>query len=511
MDTPVRNLIVLGLVCKLWRSIVEGTPSLWNRISGKEELPCLRKALAMAKDIPLEIKYWEKAAKTNNETFFAEIGARVVQWKSVAVTARNWDPALAILKTVAAPNLTRLSLKVPWDQDWDRGVVTLFGGEPASPALKDFRAEFIPVAIAPLRLSGLRSLELKKMPVVSESEVLRVLMYSPALERCALSQLTCLTEVALPSQHQELRSSCSRSRAGYPIIQLLHLHYLVLHGLPVSFIHPILSVIRAPNLGWFSVECRIDQDDQSPTSELLTAEISHLIPALKALTSKAEYVEITSFSELDWTIWIGRLIIGLGGRRLQINHMQETLGWVFANLGGHLETLPVSLNFREFHVSSDWFIWLASRVKVTKLELWTGSLSTPEPDPQPRKVISLLSQPLVSANNQWLLPDLESIKTNVVNEEGKSKILEMVNARHSFIREQRERRPESVVLKPFQKIWLRGGKNDVSSELGPNIEFLMALQEEGGDAEIWWDDVKWTGTEGAGYIGQQSRSGCAVV
>lgn len=433
MDTPVRNLIVLGLVCKLWRNIVEGTPGLWCRISGKEGLPCLRKALAMAKDIPLEIQYWEKAARTKNETFFAEIGARIVQWKSVAVTARNWDPALAILETVAAPNLTRLRLKAPWDHEWERGVVTLFGGEPASPALKDFRVDLIPVAIAPLRLSGLRSLELKKMPVISESEVLRVLIDSPALERCALSQLTCLTESALPSQRQELRHSCSQSRAGYPIIQLLHLHSLILCGLPVSFIHLILSTIRAPNLGWFSVECRIDQDDQSPTSELFTAKILHLIPTLKALTSKAKYIEITSFSEVDWTVCMGRLIIGLGGGRLQINHMQETLDWVFGSLGGHLESLPVSLNFREFHVSSDWFIWLASSVKVTKLELWTGSLSAPEPDPQPRKVISPLSRPLVSANDQWLLPDLESIKTNVVNEEGKSKILEMVNARHSFI------------------------------------------------------------------------------
>lgn len=117
---------------------------------------------------------------------------------------------------------------------------------------------------------------------------------------------------------------------------------------------------------------------------------------------------------------------------LQLRHMQDTLNWVFSNLGGHLQALPVSFKVDEFRVGTDWFIWLASCVKVTKLDLrWsriTGSLV----NLRPREVISLLSRPLESANCQWLLTDLESIEINLFNQDGRSKVLDMVNARHSF-------------------------------------------------------------------------------
>ncbi|KAG8921348.1 hypothetical protein FRC01_000299 [Tulasnella sp. 417] len=323
--TPVRNLVLLTLVCKRWWHIVEGTPSLWCWISGEEALPSIRKALAMAKDVPLEINYPANNAKTEQEAFFAEISGRIAQWRSLVVGTENADSA-------------------------------------------------------------------------------------------------------------------------------------------------------------------------SPTSELLTPRISHHIPALKAMTNQAQEMEITSFGDNDWTFTVGKFVIGTEGDALQRKHLDETLEWLFAHLGEHLKALPVSLVFFELDVDSEWFTWVASTHKVTKLELWTGPFSSRDPDRDHRNIISLLSQPLASAPTKWLFPELESIDTNVVHEYGKSKILEMVKARHSFIEAQREDARDSL-LKPFREIRLRGGRNNVSKEVLANAEFLNDLQKAAKGAEIWWEDVKWTGTE----------------
>ncbi|KIO29606.1 hypothetical protein M407DRAFT_21341 [Tulasnella calospora MUT 4182] len=132
-----------------------------------------------------------------------------------------------------------------------------------------------------------------------------------------------------------------------------------------------------------------------------------------------------------------------------------------------------------------------------RLQGWSygpTELSNHDPDRQPQNIISLLSQPLESAPTKWLFPQLESIGTNVVHEYGKSKILEMVKARHSYIETQREDAGDSV-LKPFREIRLRGGMNNISKEAVPHAEFLDALQEAAKGAEIWWEKVKWMGNK----------------
>ncbi|KAG8952959.1 hypothetical protein FRC04_003411 [Tulasnella sp. 424] len=495
VDTPVENLIALTLVCKLWRNIVEGTPSLWCFISAKEGLPRVRKALEMAKDALLEIKYWDQDTMADPGTFFAEIIGREAQWKSVIVTAQNINMNLAIyaFQLTTAPNLATLHLKAPRDQKYKSGTVTLFGGKPASTALKDIRVDFVPIAIGPLRLSGLRSLELNEIPIISADEVLRILRASPVLEHCYLYGLVSLQDFALPGQEQEL---LTLQPVNGPDIHLSRLHSLTLGGLPNSFTHLVLSTIQVPNLEGFSVDCKIDQPGKSPTSELFTTHISHLTPALKSASSPATNIGVVLLSNNAWTLSVGGINIALGGISLQRKHLGETLDWLFSHLGGHL---PVSLSFHEFDVGPDWFVLLASTLKVTKLELWTGPFYDYEPEPQPRKIISLLSQPLSSTPIHWLLPELESINTNVVNDEGKSKILNMVKARHSFIEEQE---PGAVVLKPFKEILLRGGRNGVSTEPNRNKRFLNALEEVGRGTEIWWEGVKWADSKDLSFIGE---------
>ncbi|KAG9049029.1 hypothetical protein FS837_011408 [Tulasnella sp. UAMH 9824] len=489
LDTPVQNLVTLTLVCKQWEQIVEGTPRLWRCISGKEALSRVQRALVMAKDVPLEIDYSEETAKIGSKTFFAEIGGRIAHWRSLVVTTDNPEPAVAILKVAVAPNLKTVRLFCEWGRQWDNRQFTLFRGEQAPLALKDFHIRSIPVVVEPLRLSGLQFLDLREHPIISAEEVLRVLSVSPVLERCSLQHLVCLKDFALPGYKQEFLALQGFENTT---IQLSCLRNLVLVGLPVSFVHLLLSIIRAPNLGWCMLDCKIDRHDQSPRSELLTAHISHLIPALTALTSKAEEIEIASFDGNDFTFQVGQFAIGNMGGALERKHLDETLEWLCDCLGGHVKALPLSLVLFKVNVNSIWFSWLASTPRVTKLGLWTDPFSGP------RDIISLLTQPLVSAPTQWLFPELESIGTIVARSYAKSKILEMVKARHSFIEAQRKDAGHSV-LKPFKEIILRSGSYSISKEISRHAEFLNALQEAAKDAEIWWEDIKWTGNGNSSF------------
>ncbi|KAG8976927.1 hypothetical protein FRC05_002864 [Tulasnella sp. 425] len=417
-ETPARDLVALSLVCKLWRDVVEGTASLWCPISGGDRLPYLRKALAMARDVPLKIKYSDSVANIDPETFWAQIGGRISQYQSFEITTKHqWDQILAVLKQASTPSLKTLYLEGPWVKGWKETVVTLFEGEPASGALKDLHVGGIPLAIAPLRLSGLRSLRLHGLPIISVEEVLRLLRESPGLEECDLFYLFCLRDASftLPPDH--------------PTIQLSRLRSLNLRGLPISIMHLILSVIRIQKLRKFSVDVTIEQPGRSPISDLFTTKISHLVPSLKDLVEKAGCIEMFSRRKKYYKISVGGFMIELGGGGHQRSHLQETLNWVFSNLGGHLQALPVSLQVDESRCSTDRFIWLASYLNVTKLDLLDRIHIRQLRNSRPREIISLLSRPLESANNQWLLPDLESIEMSLLNKDGGSKILDMVNAR----------------------------------------------------------------------------------
>ncbi|KAG9049030.1 hypothetical protein FS837_011409 [Tulasnella sp. UAMH 9824] len=449
----------------------------------------VRKALAMAENVPLEIIYPKIGTKTDQETFLAEISGRVGQWGSLVLNVCNGDPTVAVLESTVSPRLKTLHLYGPYR--WRGGPVTLFRGQPSPLSLTRLMVHYVPVVLGPLRLSGLRSLELRELPIISAEEILRVLSVSPVLEHRSLQRLASLKDFALSGHKQEFLALQGLESAT---IQLPCLGFLTLGGLPPSFVHLLLSTIRAPNLRRCLFDCKIDRHDQTPTSELLTTHISHLIPTLKVLTSGAQEMEIASFGDNEWTFEIGEFVVGAEGDALQRRHLDEKLEWLFGCLGGHLKALPVSLVLFELDINSEWFTWMASTPKVTKLELWTDAFSEHDLDRQPQNIISLLAQPLAPTLKQWLFPELESIDTNVVHAYGKSKILEMVKARHSSIEAQRKDAGDSV-LKPFKEIRLRGGRNNISREIAPNAEFLKALQEVAKGAEIWWEDVKWTGNE----------------
>ncbi|KAG9024630.1 hypothetical protein FS837_005248, partial [Tulasnella sp. UAMH 9824] len=454
LDTPVQSLVTLILVCKLWRNTVEDTPSLWRRISGREGSSSIQRALTLAKNAPLAITYRQSEARAIPTAFFAQIGYRIAQAKSLTINVGRIDHFPAILETISTTILETLDVVILLAQGRQANTVTLFGGKAASSTLKNFRVTHLPVALAPLRLSGLRSLGLSDIPITSADEVLRILMDSPALEDCSLTRLAFSKEFT-PSKHLQrlLGSESNIAGANLRSIRLLHLRHLELWGLSGSFIHFLLSNMQALSLVSFRVQ---GEPHESPASELLTADISHLAPALKGPTAAAKKIQISSWDDKSWTLCIGKLIIDFQGIRINPRrHMEETLNWVYGHLGEHLKALPTSLLTLEYNAHLDLILWLGANLRVTNLELWTSGRSH-----RPRRIVSLLASPVAAMSNQWALPDLELLDTNVIDESGKWEILEMVKARHSFIQAQEDQGQRDVKLKSLKEIRLHAGGNN---------------------------------------------------
>ncbi|KAG9005872.1 hypothetical protein FRB90_010171 [Tulasnella sp. 427] len=461
-----------------------------------DSIRCTQKALTMAKNTPLDIKHVENRSDMVYGAFLKEISARTAQWRSYLT--QTSDPAfLFVLSKAATPKLETLSLYSPWHGRWNRGTsgtITLFEGAPAPLTLKDFRVDYIPVAVGPLHLTGLRTLELTQGPLISAAEVLRIVENSPALEKLILHSLSSLKDEVVPENDRELTVF---ARADRPTIQLPQLNMLILRNLSVSFNHLIISNIHTPKLQSLALDCMINRPDQSPASSLFTEKVRHLLPTLEKLISKVDDVDVIALSETDWTIRVGTIHIGLLGRCLKRVHMAQTLDW----LGDRVRAQPVTLSFDEFETDSGQFAWLADTFRVTKLNLWTASFPPPTPNtpggsPQPRRrIISLLSKPFGTDTTRWLCPELEKIDTNVIDESGKSAILEMVRGRHSFIEEQVKGEMEGAYsgVNPFKELKLRGGRYGVSQDMYDNLEFLTALGEAGRDADIWWEADLWCG------------------
>ncbi|KAG8896046.1 hypothetical protein FRC01_012059, partial [Tulasnella sp. 417] len=186
--SPIRDLINLILVCQRWRVIVEGTPSFWCLITGNETRTHLRRGLQMSKQLPLNIKYDTEASLIGAETFFEEIGPHIGRWKSLVAVLPILDFPLAELETKPAPVLEKLHIVSNYKHTW-RAPVTLFGGAPAAPTLKDVRIKNLPIALQPLGLVETRRLWLEAHPSAKSTEIMRVLRASSNLDGFALSDI----------------------------------------------------------------------------------------------------------------------------------------------------------------------------------------------------------------------------------------------------------------------------------------------------------------------------------
>ncbi|KIO18185.1 hypothetical protein M407DRAFT_32154 [Tulasnella calospora MUT 4182] len=470
---PIRDLIRLILVCRQWRRTIEGTPSLWCHITGNETLPYLRKGLQMSKQSHLDVYYHEMTSWIGAQVFLEEIGPHIAHWKSLVAVFTTANFPLAELEIKSAPVLERLHLVNKYWRRWG-APITLFGGAPAPPTLKDVRITGLPITLRPLRMVEMRRFKLGAHPSATTTVITRVLRDSPNLHWIELSNIKDQNDLTLTEG----------------TIRLPFLKHLRIFAIPQPMALQILSNVSAPSL--HELRLRLS-NTENPRTTILPA-LTPLIPAMRSIASGALTTDL-NFNGPLYGIRIGEL--GLCFRSNVTNSdagelAKDLFDWLVSQLGGHLMDIPATLSLENCPASPLYADWLGTRVNVTKLRLWHEPLSIPR---HPfNGVLPSLSKPNASSSTGWLLPHVEIFETNLTWDGGNWDLVDMIGARRSAAtcnsHWQLDEQTPTVSLKCFREIQLSYGGKEPNRDQHPGIEFMRAVQNAAGDANIYWSGVK---------------------
>ncbi|KAG9044462.1 hypothetical protein FS837_008107 [Tulasnella sp. UAMH 9824] len=484
-DTAVRDLLNITTVCQRWKRILEGAPALWSSLTAAEGVDGLRRALRMVQHAPLDLKFDTSTSTVDLETFFQETSSRISQWRTLLVKSYDWSQGVSPTcpASTAPPRLELLYL-IYYSPGAQRGEeIALFGGQPAPVSLKDVRLEWVPVAVAPLRLSGLTSLVLDNLPNFPVEEILRILQESPELEYLRLSWWQNST-----SQNQ---FSGDPGTSQDAIICLTSLRSLTIDYIPISHIHLLLSVLRFPNLERFDLGGMI-QD--GPISDFFALNARHLIDVLQRVTSKADCIRFKIVGDTCSAVFPdGFLLQWRGPLPIRLDPIRAFFEWLFTHLGAWLKEIPTTLSLRTCPNHLSVVEWFSANLKITELWLY-GDLFHADRDPN--ELVPFLSRPVALGSAtcppQWLFPSLEVFCSSCPAPVDVTCIATMVQERHSAIGDQDM---PGIIPKPFRKIMLDyGGPTMFVNAIPINEEALTTIKRESRGAEVYWADNEWTRT-----------------
>lgn len=473
-DLPIKDLVTLQRVCRSWHNIIAGASFLWGTINPVEGSPAVRKALHMAKNSPLDLKFQEFRSGMHQNEFFSLAGERVDRWRSLVIESEEWESGLAELRARKPQKLEKLHLIVDDDIPSRKKEMVLFGGGPAV-GLKDFRLTKVPIHLASLQLSGLKALHLEEIPSVSATEIITTISQSPSLEILHLSRLIGL---ALPVQ----------STTGQPNhmfnshIRLPFLITLYLVALPPLFLNHLLPVLVVPHLRRFDVGCKLDE---RPVAQFLAVGMQHLCPTLKSITAHCQTYEVVLSASGHYDIRVGELTLTLTfATPLSLDHFQETFNWLSSHLDIGLTDLPLHLTLLSCNPDPSLLEWFTLRANVTQLSLYrrrTRDLKS-ELDP----IIPFLGRPTSPPSSIWLLPHVQVFHTNLVGHGGNPEIVEMIENRHSAACGL-----DRVLPRRFREIRLAFG---VMQYRPPpiNEKFLSGVVRAAEGADVYWQGEKFT-------------------
>lgn len=479
-ETPFRDLVTLQLVCRSWRDIIVNASFLWGTINAAEGLLALHKALQMAQDSLLNIRFSERSSKIDKTEFFKLVGDRVDQWSSLVVRSCSGSgPALTALPAKKPPNLKTLHIIASHNTSLVKKPVVLFGGDPAV-GLKDLRLTNLPIHLTSLQLAGLKALHLEGVPSVSADEVVELITQSPTLEILRLARLKDAVLLSEPcTGHPDI--------VFHPPIQLAFLIKLHLSTLDLPFLNLLLSILVVPQLRHFDVRCLVDEQ---PAARFLAVGIQHLLPVLcHIVVASPAYEVVLSFLGY-YSIRIGELTITIKfSSILSMDHFRETHEWISNHMEIGLTNLPLHLKLIDCNTELSHLEWFTQRTNVTKLTLysnaWFGS--------SVERVIPLLGQPTSpsasSPSPKWLLPQLEIIVASLVSYEGNSNIADMVERRHSASQMLSSVGADDPLPKRFKEIWLASVEKDGRESL-LNEDWISNVMRVAGGADVYWAGKK---------------------
>ncbi|KIO21008.1 hypothetical protein M407DRAFT_10590 [Tulasnella calospora MUT 4182] len=479
IDTPVRDIVTLQLVCRTWYDIIAEASFLWGTISTVEGSQAFRKAFRMAQNSPLDIFFIEKNGIKASE-FFSLIGQRIDQWRSLAIDADRVEEALTIVQTQKPPKLDLLYVKSGWYTPSKTVEIVLFGGAPAT-GLKRIALIQAPINLPSLQLSGLESLHLQYIPSITAAVILPILNNSPTLK---MLHLHALDSVLLP---KKLAADEPHFSFISPI-QLAFLTDLKLYHLPLSFLNFLLSILAVPRLRSLDVHT---MKAKRPVAQLLDVGMRHLKPVLISLAFGAQEYKVTVSYMGKLEIVIGGLRIDLSSTATGIDPFQETFNWLSESLEGvALADKPLHLTLTGWDPVPKFLKWFTRRTNVTRLTL--SNEVHKDSGYGLMEMLPLLGRPTSGPSPIWLLPQIEAFETNLARADNQDLIVDMIKVRNAYAG-----LPESfprlygVPPKRFREIRV--------SHQGVNILTLSAMENfmsevirvaEG--AEVYWGARKWT-------------------
>ncbi|KAG8995136.1 hypothetical protein FRB90_000252 [Tulasnella sp. 427] len=481
-ETPIEEALKLMKVCKRWEVVLKKVPRLWTKIDAKDGLERVIKAVELSETLPIDFRYTHWTGREDFHAFVGGLGDTITAAKLRSLTTRGTGLAFKILGYAQAERLEVLSLEGAETMSpgaWGPSIVSLFNGNPATPSLKHVSLRGVSIEVAPMQLSGLRSLQLSCLTEVTGQEIIRIISESPELESLDLfwGQYT----------DGNLRSNEIEDQAP---TQLPALRSLTIENLPPRFARALLSRFIFPNLR----EAFIGGAAQDPTLLLgIVSRIPHLMERLGRITAEAKEIEILPVSERYpgcSAVIAGGLVIGVRGFPRAsdgygiVGNVEKAVEWIMGHFG--FVDMPVRFSM------SGWLNpGLMPMLQVFTPEIGITHLSLKpyaiDPNSWYDEQLELLSQPGQPPSEAWALPDLEVFETNIFDQQGGRNVVEIIRNRNSAASAGEDGAPRK--LREVHLSMLGQGRWDPSVESDP--DFKREVLEAADGTAVFWNGEQW--------------------
>lgn len=290
IDQRLQALHSTRMVSRMWRNIVDSTPSLWSVVSDWVPFHVNSSSIERSGGCPLDVyitnnTFRSRSAKEQNPIDVLELASKEIKrWSKVSL----WLPssnACSTYLTSPAPLLRDLHVTSGSWGDYTTPVA-LFGG--IAPRLEALEVDRVPIDWNSSFVHGLRELELYDMidEQISTQQVLDILASAPMLKRISISK-------SFLDHHPQT------FQIRPPIVQLPNMNIIHFEDIEIKAVEVILSSIRAPNCR--SLTILRWEDDEIDPSGFSERALGHFSDFLRRTLSTNKKSSIYSSDEsMQW-------------------------------------------------------------------------------------------------------------------------------------------------------------------------------------------------------------------
>ncbi|KAG9015621.1 hypothetical protein FRB90_004729 [Tulasnella sp. 427] len=255
-----------------------------------------------------------------------------------------------------------------------------------------------------------------------------------------------------------------------------------------------LSAIEAPDIQTLQIDTQMRMG-QSGLGDLLDANLYHMIRTLQSMLASAKEIKIMFADNGRVNTYINGLELRLDAVGNTLGYFWDNLHWLESHLGHQVRNVPYHLHFLHYDQALEHLQWFTSNLKVTKITVESGIWTSDHRFTV--AIVRLLARPYDAASTPiWLLPYLEVISVEIVEENGRitPDVQDLVERRVSASGVQGAQAvPALTRLRGIKLSY--GGKKNVTPA-GALLALFRNLQTISEGVEIYWEDERWTGVAG---------------